>query len=110
MIDAAFEKLLELQEHTPEAEKRREAQEHAAEQSKRVRQESKAAAMDLMSSDGWAWFENACELLAQEKERKVLNLQVIEDPRTEDRLRGVAYAYRRLPRLVAETANQAIEE
>lgn len=109
-MDPAFEKLLETEQGTPELKAMAENQKQAEVERKRVARESRAAAMELVRSGGWEWFERAMTLLAEEQERTVSNVHSFHDTRKEDRLRGMAYVYRRIPRLIVETANQDIEE
>lgn len=63
-----------------------------------------AMAAELVRSDAWPWFVDQCERKAGAFERTLLDRNRVLDPREEDRLRGEADAYRRMPRLIDETA------
>lgn len=69
-----------------------------------AKQSQAVMAKELTQSVAWSWFVQQCEARASVFERQVLDRTRVLDPREEDRLRGEADAYRRMPRIVEEAA------
>lgn len=63
-----------------------------------------AMAHELQSSAGWEWLVRVLEQRAEILERDLLDVNKVLDQRTEDRFRGEASVYRRIPRLIKEQA------
>lgn len=63
-----------------------------------------AMARELQSSPAWDWFVKVLTQRAEALERDLLDVQKTLDVRQEDRHRGEASVYRRVPRLVEEMA------
>lgn len=61
-----------------------------------------AMARELVSSAAWPWFVGKCNKKAAALERMLLDVNGAHDARQEDRLRGMADSYRRMPAVVQE--------
>lgn len=68
--------------------------------------EDMAMARELVSSPAWEWFVGKCDGKAKYFEQMLLDVNGKVDHRQEDRLRGMADSYRRMPAVVQEVAAQ----
>lgn len=62
----------------------------------------RAMARELAQSPAWEWFKQKCDMKASVLERMLLDVNGKLDVREEDRLRGSADSFRRMPRVVDE--------
>ena len=66
--------------------------------------EDMAMARTLVSSPAWEWFVAKCEAKARVLEKQIVSVTADLNTRQEDRFRGMADSYRRMPGLIRETA------
>lgn len=66
--------------------------------------EDMAMARTLVSSPAWEWFVAKCEQKALVLEKQLVDVMANLNQRQEDRYRGMADSYRRMPGVVNEVA------
>lgn len=75
-----------------------------------VSRETMAMVTTLVECGAWPWFVAQCEARAGVFERQVLAVGKAADPRMEDRWRGMADAYRQMPKLIEQVAAKAAKQ